>query len=122
MAHDHLLTGEHVLRTVYDADTKSLKAKMIPMEMSIELDHTDGDSVTTHKAVKQATLSANEAADVLGSSKITIYSTALQTVSISPDASEEWFVIGSTGSNGVLTIDVCAHKIKCSDACKVVAI
>jgi len=122
MAHDHLLTSEHVIRSVYDSETKSLKSKMIPMEMAIELNHADGDSVTAHKAVKQLVLAANESGSVLGSTKITVYSTAAKQVSIAADASEEWIVVGSTGVNGLLTIDVCAHKIKCEDVCKVVAV
>ena len=122
MAHDHLLTGEHVIRSVYDADTKSLKSKMIPMEMAIELNHADGDSVVAHKAVKQHSLGADEAGVVLGSSKISVYSAAAKQVSIAPDDSEDWIAVGVTGANGLLTVDVCTHKVKREDACKVVAV
>jgi hypothetical protein len=122
MAHEHSLTGELVLRQAYDAESKALKSKMIPMEMAIELSHEDGDSVTAHKAVKQLSLAADEAGSVLGSSKISVYSSANKQVWASPMDGASFRLIGSTNENGILTIDVCADKVKCEDACEVVAL
>ena len=40
----------HIQQYVYDDETESLKVKLIPMEMSIELDANDGDSVKCYPA------------------------------------------------------------------------
>lgn len=118
---NHNLTGEHVLRTSYDPDTKALKAKMIPMEMSVELSADDGDSVLTYKAVKQLTLNANTQGNVLGYNKLSVYSTANTAVYVAADSSLEWVLVGNTNAVGLLTVDVCANFVKCNANCKVVA-
>lgn len=121
MSNGHNLTSEHVLRNAYDPDTEALKAKMIPMEMAVELSADDGDSVLTYKAVKQLTLNANAEGNVLGYNKLSIYSTANTPVHVAPDASLGWVLVGNTNAVGLLTVDVCAHFVKCSANCKVVA-
>jgi hypothetical protein len=40
----------HIQQYVFDEETESLKVKLIPIEMSIELDANDGDSVKCYPA------------------------------------------------------------------------
>jgi peptide deformylase len=45
---DFKLDSLQMQRNVYDADSKATRVKMVSTEMSIELNHNDGDSVTSH--------------------------------------------------------------------------
>jgi Rod binding domain-containing protein len=122
MSNGHSLTGEHVLRAVYNSEDKALTAKMLPMEMAVELSHEDGDSILAHKAVKQLTLSANVAGNVLGHNRLSVYSAANTPVYVAADSAQEWILLGNTNAVGLLSADVCANFIKCNANCKVVAI
>lgn len=48
MDRDFKLDSLQIQRNMYDADSKAIRAKMVSTEMSIELNHEDGDSVTSH--------------------------------------------------------------------------
>lgn len=53
----------HIFRKVFDSASSALKVKLAATEMSMELDHTDGDSVTSHPAKLTASVTGVTSSD-----------------------------------------------------------
>lgn len=99
MSHTHSLTGEHIQRTVYDPDTESLKVSLQPIEMGMELDHTDGDSVYAYKKNISQELTSGQEYDISSYSSITIYHKFVSNtdvlVEVSPGVGMPYFILSS---------------------------
>jgi len=120
-----------VIKNVYDASTRSLKTILQNTEVSIELDHTDGDSVTAHPsklvvAITGVTEADNDtvivpALDVSSLRDIQVYVTRNTgaagdvQVEISPEDSGSVFFLADTisAATGVDTINpICARRLQ----------
>lgn len=95
MSHSHNLTGEHVLRSVYDDDTQAFRTVLQPIELGMELNHADGDSVLSYKGMLAQELTSGTAIDLSSYSSFTCYfkynaSTSV-TIEVSPTADGPFF-------------------------------
>jgi hypothetical protein len=122
MSRPHSLTSELIAREIFNPETGGVKVEMLPMEMSIELSHADGDSVTAYKAAILLSLAANSAGSVLGTTTLTIYAEPSKQVFVAPGVEGPWILAGTTDAAGLLTLQLAASQVKCEDACKVVAV
>jgi hypothetical protein len=73
MSKTHDLTGEHVLRTVYDSETEALKVELNPTELNLQLDHKTGDSIYAYRPYINTEVSSGQELDISKYGSFTIY-------------------------------------------------
>lgn len=116
------LDPSQIQQMVYDEDSEAMKVKLQELEMSIELDHTDGDSVTAHPHKAQASvLGFNSDGDTmvdtfdcssLSKVRVDIDGTGTFKILASPcDEGDFFYQIGSELSAGSI-IEICARRLK----------
>jgi len=113
-------TADQAIQASFNPDNESLKVEVAPHEVNLSLTK-DADSITSHKAYKYSKIDADEHCDIQGTSQVSVYGDPDSVVSVSPNV-ESFVSIGVIPSNGVLTIQICAISLKCSNACEVVAV
>ena len=100
------LTGELILRRVYEAVNESLKVTLASTDFAVALSHEENDSVI---AVKRSVIvEANTTVDARGFTKVCLY--AAGTLQVSPSDSGEDFIT-ITASVGQ-TVDICARRVR----------
>ena len=111
----------HIFRRVFDAATNAFKVKLTGTEIAIELDHADGDSVTSHPAKLISSATGVEASDVnqevipaldcssLRKIDVRVEGEGAVDVLVSPvDSGSYFYKVGTSGE----TIEICARRVK----------
>jgi len=111
----------HILRDEHDPVSKAKRVKITDTEMNMELNHLDGDSVTSHPAKLTASAIGVEVADAgqevipaldcssLKQVRVDVDGSGGVEVYVSPNDSGSFFIKVGTES---MIIDVCARRIK----------
>lgn len=110
-----------IARDEHDPVSKAKKVKLVSTEIAIELDHNDGDSVTSHPeklVVKVEGVDAGDNASVivpaldcssLRQVRVDVDGSGSVKVMVSPEDSGSYFYeLGAQGN----ILDVCARRIK----------
>ncbi|MEO0271681.1 MAG: hypothetical protein ABIM30_01155 [candidate division WOR-3 bacterium] len=106
------ITGDRVLRTVYDEDGDAIRTKLVnAMEFSVELDHEDGDSVFAIKRSKM--VAANDIVSCAGFSKLGVFVSGK--IYLSPHDEGDFFVEKQVEAGQV--IEICARRLKSEYDC-----
>ena len=113
-------TADQAIQSSFNPDKELLKVEVAPHEIHLSL-NKDIDSITTHNAHKSSRIDADVPCDIQGTCQVSVYGAPDSVVSVSPNG-ESFVSIGVVPSNGVLTIQICAISLKCSNACEVVAV
>ncbi|MEO0273435.1 MAG: hypothetical protein ABIM30_10220 [candidate division WOR-3 bacterium] len=107
-----MLNQERIIREVFDEETQTLRTSMVNgLEMEIEVNHEDGDSVFVFK--KTITVKANEEVDCSEYSTAGFFGDGV--VYLSPEKEgNEWISLQvSSGS----VINICAIRLKSNVKC-----
>lgn len=103
-----MLSHDRVIRECYDEDSRSLKTSLVnAVELAIELDHEDGDSV--YAVRKSQSLPLNEIVLCAGYAKLCVFEDNAQ-IMLSPDLEGDFWITLSPEKGKV--VDICAMRIK----------
>jgi hypothetical protein len=108
------LDQTHILQLVVDEELEALQVSVLPMEMAIELNANDGDSVL---AVSPSLIvSDGQEMACLGMKKACLYGEGV--VSISPeDSGDSWYQLNCIALE---PMEICARRIKLNGPGKLV--
>lgn len=95
----------HIWQSIYDEDTETIKVELLPLELAINLDAEDGDSVLS---MPQSSILTEGEADCKRVKTICLYGSG--TVSVSPSDSGEDFQVLSVTE--LVPKAICARRIK----------
>lgn len=110
-----------ILRDEHDSEVRAKKVKIVGTEMSIELNHADGDSVTTHPAKLVVKAEGVEKSDndkeiipaldcsSLSEVRVDVNGSGQIDILVSPEDSGDFFYKVGQKSQ---TIAICARRIK----------
>lgn len=108
-----MLSHDRVIRECFDDETQSLRTSLAnAVELAIELDHEDGDSVYAVK--RSLSLPLNQEVNCAGYSKLCVFEDNAQ-ILLSPDLEGDFWITLLPQKGQV--IDICAMRVKSNVKC-----
>ena len=115
------LDPSQIIKQVYDAVSGTLKTSISSTDISMELDHLDGDSITSHPAKLVASVTGIlvgdngtviiPAVDVSSLKQIHVHVNGLGSVSIEVSPEDSGSVFYAVGVEGSI-VDICARRVR----------
>lgn len=102
------MTGELILRRVYNESDESLNISLGSTDFAVALNHEENDSVFAVK--RSVIIEAATTVDARGYSTVCLYSAGV--LEVSPSDSGEDFITVSAAVGTV--VQICARRVRCS--------